>query len=154
MDSQETTGITSKRTSLDLVTGCKPEGPGCWRGSMGLHQVVRQCSGEGRRNREGVGRKGYKRGDSYVKQDWTWWCWAELSIWSLQSVLSSYIILLNIFLNNSYGGTGVTERSEGLSVGSWSGTTGYSLYTWSQLLGASVYSFPKLGVHGVCTCMH
>ena len=49
------------------------------------------------------------------------------------------------------GGTGVSEASEGLSAGDWSGTAGVPGASYWGRGGASVFIFPKPGVWGgVC----
>ena len=53
------------------------------------------------------------------------------------------------------GGTGVSEVSEWHRASGWSGTVGHSPCAWCQLLGeCECLYLPKLGVCGVCVCIH
>ena len=57
--------------------------------------------------------------------------------------------------NQLLGGTGMSEASEGLRAGSWSGFTGHSTCAWCWLLWGERVCIPHTpGVRGVCVGIH
>lgn len=87
MSNKETAG----KWGLCSGWGCKPECPGCWKGLVGMCQLMRQWTGEGGAgtNKGGIHRKGYKTEWWHANWDWS----VCLSGWALH-LMTSFTCLI------------------------------------------------------------